>query len=65
MAAALAKITQSRQKDRDEVQKSSSEAVIALELRYIAARGHPPGDGRSCSPRRVGGPAGGEIAPTC
>lgn len=36
MAVDVGKITQSRQKDRDEVRKSGSEAVIALELRYIA-----------------------------
>jgi hypothetical protein len=36
MAVDVAKITQSRQKDRDEVKKSGSEAAVALELRYIA-----------------------------
>jgi hypothetical protein len=36
MAVDVGAITQSRQKDRDEVKKSGSEAVVALELRYIA-----------------------------
>ncbi len=36
MAVDIGKISQARQKDRDEVKKSGSEAVVALELRYIA-----------------------------
>jgi hypothetical protein len=36
MAVDVGKITEGRQKDRDEVKKSGSEAVVALELRYIA-----------------------------
>jgi len=36
MAVDVGKITQGRQRDRDEVKKSGSEAAIGLELRYIA-----------------------------
>jgi hypothetical protein len=36
MAVDVGKITQGRQKDRDEVRKSGSDAVIALELHSIA-----------------------------
>ena len=36
MAMGVAAITKGRQKDRDEVKKSGSEHVVALELRYIA-----------------------------
>jgi hypothetical protein len=36
MAVDVGKITQARQKDRDEAKNSSPDAVIALELRYIA-----------------------------
>jgi hypothetical protein len=36
MPIEVGKITKGRQPERDEVKKSGSEAVVALELRYIA-----------------------------